>query len=111
MSDKGLTYYKINNFSTNGTLGISNEVIIEIAKKAIEDTEGVNLFIPHSLFDKAPISVKFDNKGNANIKLVVTLQFGYNATTVIETLKERIEHDLLWMTEIKPKKIDITIDA
>lgn len=105
-----IEYHKIVNFSRNGDLGISNNVICEIALQAIKDIDGVEIAdFQNRLFSKGPIVCKFSKKDEVLLDVYIKIKYGYNVAETCAKVQERIEHDLLYMTEIKPKRIHVTI--
>ena len=103
-------YHKMFNFSRNGELGISNAVIFEIVTHAVNDCEGAEVAESQSrLFSKGPVVCKYSKNDELILEVSVKVKYGYNIADTSMKVQEKIEHDLLYMTEIRPKKIHLTI--
>lgn len=109
MANKSLAYHKIINFTTNGNLGISTNVINEIVKQAVNDCDGASIAEPHSYFKRASVNSTFTKKGELVLDVCIRVDVGLNAIEVSGKVQEKIEHDLMYMTEIRPYKIHIRI--
>ena len=103
-------YHKIVNFSRNGDVGISNAVICEIVTHAVNESEGAEVAESQSrLFSKGPVVCKTTKNGELVLEVLIKIKYGYNVAETSMKVQEKIEHDLLYMTEIRPKKIHLTI--
>ncbi len=107
---KDLHYYKIINFKHNGTLGISNSVISSIIQKSVKDVEGVSLCVPHTIFSRGPVVIKIGRNSSVSIKISLSIDYGFDIENICKKVREKVQHDLLYMTEISPRKIDIKLD-
>ena len=103
-------YHKIVNFTTNGDLGISANVITEIAKQAVNEVEGASIASSHSLISKHPVSCKFTKRGDLIINVTIKVNYGYSINDTCARVQERIEHNLMYMTEIRPRKVHVSVD-
>ncbi len=103
-------YHKIYNFTTNGDLEISTKVLEEITIQAVNKVEGATL--PSSrtmLFDKRPVKCLFRQNGDFVVSVDIRVEYGFNVSEVSRLVQERIEQDLLYMTEIRPRKVHVNI--
>jgi len=107
---KFVEYHKINNFTSNGDLGISSNVIAGIAKEAVAEVEGASIANSHTMFGKKPVEVSFNKKGELHIQCDINVAYGYNVQDICLKVQERIEHNLLYMTEIKTNKVDVNVN-
>lgn len=103
-------YHKIYNFTTNGNLEISTKVIEEIAIQAINKVEGATLPSKRTLlFDKKPVECLFKKNGDFIMTVNIRVAYGYNVGDVSNAVQERVSQDLLYMTEIRPRKVHVNI--
>ncbi|MDY4788736.1 MAG: Asp23/Gls24 family envelope stress response protein [Bacilli bacterium] len=103
-------YRRIINFTTYGNLGISSKVIEEICYNTIKEIKGVILPDNRSLLLKSPIDCKFKKNGDLFIELHIIVDYGYNVTDICNYVQERVEQSLLFLVEMKAKKISVHVD-
>jgi len=104
-----IQYHKIVNFTTNGNLGISTQVIDDITVKAITEVKGASLPDSHSLLARYPVTCKFNPVGDLVIDAYICIGYGYNVSEVCALVQDKIEQSLMYMTEIKPKRIHLHV--
>lgn len=103
-------YHKIYNFTTNGNLEISTKVLEEIAIQAVEKVEGATLPSSRSLiFDKQPVECVFKKNGDFIVTINIRVAYGSNVSEISKLVQEQVEHDLLYMTEIRPRKVHVNV--
>ena len=103
-------YHKIYNFTTNGNLEISTKVLEEIAIQAVEKVEGATLPSSRSLlFDKQPVECVFKKNGDFIVTINIRVEYGSNVSEISKAVQEQVEHDLLYMTEIRPRKVHVNV--
>lgn len=104
-------YHMINNFTTNGDLGISTKAIEGIVKTAVSEIEGVAFPESHYVFfQKDAVLCRFNPLGDLTININILVKYGYNVEEVCQYVQEKVERVVLFTTEIKPKKIHIKVD-
>lgn len=104
-------YHMIKNFTTNGDLGISTKCINEIVKIAVLEIEGVAMQKSHTVFfERDVVSCRFSPLGDLSININILVKYGYNVEEVCRKIQEKVENIVLYTTEIKPKKIHISVD-
>jgi len=108
---KYVEYHKIVNFTSNGDLGISSNVIASITKEAVNEVEGASIANPHTLFGKKAVDVKFNKKGELFIDCEINVAYGYNVKDICANVQDRIEHNLLYMTEIKTTRVNVNVSS
>jgi uncharacterized alkaline shock family protein YloU len=105
------SYHRIVNFKSSGVLGISHKVFEEITATAIQEVEGCSISDTYALiFKRAPISCKFGKSGDLIINANIRVQYGYSVSEISKLVQERIERTMMFMTEIRPKKINLHVE-
>ena len=103
-------YRRIINFTTYGNLGISTKVIEEICENTIKDIKGVIIPDNRTMFFSSPINVNFKKDGALYIDLHICVDYGYNVTDICNYVQERVEQSLLFLVEMKAKKITVHVE-
>ena len=103
-------YHKILNFTTNGNLEISTKVLEEIAIQAVMKVEGATLPSARTLlFEKQPVKCFFKKNGDFIVNINIRVAYGYNVSDISKAVQEQVENDLLYMTEIRPRKVHVNV--
>ena len=58
---------------------------------------------------KDTVVCKFSKKGELTIDVHIKIKIGYNVSETSARVQEKIEHDLLYMTEIRPRRIHVIV--
>ena len=107
--------------SEDGKIRISNDVIMLIAKKAVEEVEGVislNSGLPVGImefFDKNTTTkkgVKIKNEeSKVIINLSVVVRYGTVIPEVIQEVQERVKKSIEAMTDIEVNTVNIFVQG
>lgn len=100
-----------NTSSCYGTLKVSEDVIIDIALTAVNETEGVkqyNVGKRMNFATQPPVAVKIAD-GSAFITVLIGVEHGYKAQTCAEAVQERIKSSVQDMTGIMVSKVNVKI--
>ena len=85
-------------------------VLEEIAIQAVEKVEGATLPSSRSLlFDKQPVECVFKKNGDFIVTINIRVAYGSNVSEISKNVQEQVEHDLLYMTEIRPRKVHVNV--
>lgn len=106
------SYYNLYNFTTYGSLGISQKVLEDITRLILKNIEEVKVFDIDREVSFRKRSVKVDIISNTNeifIYLNIGVKYGHNISEVSKNVQTHIENALLAMTDIRPKKIFIKV--
>lgn len=106
------SYYNLFNFTTYGSLGISQKVLEDITRLTLNEMKEIELPDEKTTLTFRKRSVKCDIITNTNevfIYLNVNLKYGFNVTEVCQDIQDRVENALLAMTDIRPKKVFIKV--
>lgn len=105
--------------SENGKIRVSNEVIMLIAKKTIEEVDGVLSFsggLPTNIlefFNKNSINTKGVKVKNKDTQVVINLslvvKYGVIIPDVVKTVQERVKKAIESMTDIEVGKINVFV--
>ena len=98
-----------------GTLKVSEDVIITIVNLAVNETEGIEGLVPAndniggSVFKKKESkNIRIKNLSDSvEIEIMVIAKYGYNVSSVGEKIQERIKNDVQSMTGIRVSKVSV----
>lgn len=98
-----------------GTLKVSEDVILTIVNLAVNETEGIEGLIPandnisKAVFKKKePQNIKIKNLSDSvEIEIMVIAKYGYKISSIGEKLQERIKNDVQSMTGIRVSKVSV----
>lgn len=105
-------YYNLYNFTTYGSLGISQKVLEDITRFTLKEIPEIELPDEKNDLPFRKRSVKCDVVANTNevfIYLNIGVKYGHNVTEVCQNIQDHVENALLAMTDLRPKKIFIKI--
>lgn len=107
--------------SGRGKIRISNEVIILIAKKTVEEVEGIvalNGGLPTGIaefFDKNAASKKgvkvTSEESRVIINLSVVVKYGVIIPEIIKTVQEKVKKAIEAMTDIEVGQINVLVQG
>ena len=98
-----------------GTLKVSEDVILTIVNLAVDETEGIEGLVPANdniggaVFKKKETkNIRIKNLSDSvEIEIMVIAKFGYNVSSVGEKIQERIKNDVQSMTGIRVSKVSV----
>ncbi len=98
-----------------GTLKVSEDVILTIVNLAVDETEGIESLVPANdniggaVFKKKETkNIRIKNLSDSvEIEIMVIAKFGYNVSSVGEKIQERIKNDVQSMTGIRVSKVSV----
>lgn len=105
--------------SEQGKIRISNEVVLSIAKKAIEEVDGVASFsgkLPNGIkeffnkdiYNKKGVKVEKE-EAEVTINISVIIKYGFSIPEVIKSVQENVKKSIETMTDIEVKKVNIFV--
>ena len=105
--------------SEDGKIRISNDVIMLIAKKAVEEVEGVislNSGLPVGIMEffskntttKKGVKIK-NEESQVAINLSVVVKYGAVIPEVIQSVQEKVKKSVEAMTDIEVNKVNVFV--
>jgi len=98
-----------------GTLKVSEDVIVTIVNLAVNETEGIKALAPVTdnmsgvIFKKKELkNIKIKNLSDSiEIEIMVIAKYGCKVSSTGEKLQERIKNDIQSMTGIRVSKVSV----
>ncbi len=98
-----------------GTLKVSEDVILTIVNLAVNETDGIEGLVPLTdnmggvIFKKKELkNIKIKNLADSiEIEIMVIAKYGCKVSSVGEKLQERIKNDVQSMTGIRVSKVSV----
>jgi uncharacterized alkaline shock family protein YloU len=107
-----INYYNLYNFTTYGSLGISQKVLEDITRFTLSEMKEIVIPDEKKKLSFRKRSIRCDIVVTTNevfIYLNLGIKYGHNVTDVCQEVQDRVENALLAMADLRPKKIFIEV--